>query len=263
MHTSDFSKAPPQGRAQAMLVVDRVGAPAGWARGLRTRARRDAGRLWDHAYSVAGHRGLLIGFTDRAALIRFRATVTDARTRVYLAEPDGYSNGAWRAEGPTMSHIPRFTAVTREREHGTEPPEVAAGRRLGPGRQGARPRGPVRLARSPIEGGALFLGATRYRGPRSLLVLSRTWYPMVAKMRRMPGYVWHAVYVSGPWGLGTIAFFADRDALLVFARTPEHRYLMQWIVQGTTWATAGFIRLLGADPVTDGRGAGADPQGRA
>jgi hypothetical protein len=251
MRSTDFSKAPPQGRAQAMLVVDSETADAGWARVLLRTARRDPARLWDHGYRVAGHRGMLIGFTNRDSMLAFAATVTDARTRGYRAESSGYSNGVWRAEGPTMTHIPTFTPVTRERERGVTPPEVAGGRALGPGRQGRRPRGHVNPPRSPIEGGSLFLGATRYRGPRSLLVLARTWYPMLAKMRRMKGYVWHAVYGSGPWALGTIAFFDDRDALLAFARMPEHRYLMQWIVEGTSWATAGFIRLLVAEDSAD------------
>jgi hypothetical protein len=82
---------------------------------------------------------------------------------------------------------------------------------------------------------------------------------MVAKMRRMHGYVWHAVYWSGPWALGTIAFFEDRDAMLAFARMPEHRYLMRWIVEGTTWATAGFIRLLVAEDSPDAETAWTHP----
>lgn len=253
MRSTDFSKAPPQGRAQAMLVLEGAAAELRAARA----AARSAGRLWDHAYRVAGRHGLLIGFADRDAL---EALDTGGlRRRVFRAEPSGYSNGVWRAEGPTMTHIPRFTPVTREREKGTTPPEVAGGRELGPGRQGSKPRGPVQPPRSPIEGGSLFLGATRYRGLRSLLVLSRTWYPMVAKMRRMRGYVWHAVYGSGPWALGTIAFFEDRDALLAFARMPEHRYLMRWIVEGTTWATAGFIRLLVAEDSPDAETAWTHP----
>jgi hypothetical protein len=215
MRSTDFSKAPPQGRAQSMLVVE---GGAAELRALRASAR-DQGRLWDHAYSVAGHRGLLIGFADRDALAAL--PIGALHSRIYRAEPSGYSNGVWRAEGPTMTHIPRFTPVTREREKGTTPPEVSGGRQLGPGRQGSKPRGAVKPPRSPIEGGSLFLGATRYRGLSSLLVLSRTWYPMVAKMRRMHGYVWHAVYWSGPWALGTIAFFEDRDAMLASPGCPS------------------------------------------
>lgn len=89
----------------------------------------------------------------------------------------------------------------------------------------------------------MFIGATRYRGLHSWIVLSREWYPMVAKMRRMRGYVWHTVYWEAPFTLGTLAFFATRDDLLVFARLPEHRRLMQWITRGTAHGTGGYIRL--------------------
>ena len=259
MRSTDFSNAPPQGRARAMLVVDSEGTDAASTRAMLRAARRDPARLWDHRYRVAGHRGALIGFESRESMLAFAATLTHARARAYWAEPSGYSNGIWRAEGPTMSHIPTFTPLTRERQRDVAPPEVTAGRALGPGRQGRRPRGPVNPPRSPVEGGSLFIGATRYRGPRSLLMLARTWYPMIAKMRRMKGYVWHVVYGSGPWALGTIAFFEDRDALLAFARMPEHRYLMQWIVEGTSWATAGFIRLLVAEDSPDADAAGEHP----
>lgn len=101
----------------------------------------------------------------------------------------------------------------------------------------------------------MFIGATRYRGLRSWLVLSREWFPMVAKMRRMHGYLWHAVYWEAPFTLGTLAFFETRDDLLVFARLPEHRRLMQWITRGTRNGTGGYIRLhVAAEPggATDG-----------
>ena len=99
------------------------------------------------------------------------------------------------------------------------------------------------------DAGALFVGATRYRGPGSLLTLSRTWYPMIAKMKRMPGYRWHTVYWEFPFTLGTVAYFRSRDDLLAFARMPEHRRIMQWITDGTRNGTGGYIRLFVADVV--------------
>jgi len=97
------------------------------------------------------------------------------------------------------------------------------------------------------DAGALFVGATRYRGPGSLLTLSRTWYPMIAKMKRMPGYRWHTVYWEFPFTLGTVAYFRSRDDLLAFARMPEHRRIMQWITDGTKNGRGGYIRLFLAD----------------
>ncbi len=96
---------------------------------------------------------------------------------------------------------------------------------------------------------AMFVGATRYTGPRSMLRTIRTWGPMIRQMKRMSGYRWHTVYYKFPFTLGTIAFFADRDALLKFARSKHHRDLMCWLVDdGARNATAGFIRLYNAEP---------------
>jgi hypothetical protein len=77
--------------------------------------------------------GTIAFFSDRDALLTFARSrhhrhlmcwVTDHGTRnatggyirLYAAEPDGYSNGVWRAEGPTMAHIPTFTPLAREAE---------------------------------------------------------------------------------------------------------------------------------------------------
>ncbi|WP_326558494.1 DUF4188 domain-containing protein [Micromonospora sp. NBC_01796] len=96
---------------------------------------------------------------------------------------------------------------------------------------------------------AMFVGATRYRGPRSIVTLTRTWFKMVRQMRRMDGYRWHTVYYRFPFTLGTVAFFSDRDALLKFARSRHHRELMCWVTDhGTTNATGGYIRLYTAEP---------------
>ena len=95
---------------------------------------------------------------------------------------------------------------------------------------------------------AMFVGATRYRGPHSIFILTFTWFRMVRQMRRLPGYCWHTVYWQWPFTLGTIAFFRDRDALLKFARTKHHRDLMCWITDnGTRNASGGYIRLYNAE----------------
>ncbi len=96
---------------------------------------------------------------------------------------------------------------------------------------------------------AMFIGATRYTGLRPMLHTIRTWSPMIRRMKRMPGYRWHTVYYQFPFTLGTIAFFADRDAMLKFARSKHHRDLMCWLTDSgdERQATAGFIRLYAAD----------------
>ncbi|GAA1676965.1 hypothetical protein GCM10009765_27840 [Fodinicola feengrottensis] len=93
---------------------------------------------------------------------------------------------------------------------------------------------------------AMFIGATRYRGPGSIVSLSRTWFQLVRDMKRMRGYVWHHVYWEFPFTLGTIAFFEDREALLRFARSKHHRALMPWISDGKKNALGGWIRLYSA-----------------
>ncbi|RJO70938.1 DUF4188 domain-containing protein [Nocardia panacis] len=106
------------------------------------------------------------------------------------------------------------------------------------------------FSKTPPQGQAtaMFVGATRYRGLRSILVLTLTWLRMVRDMRRMRGYCWHKVYYEFPLTLGTIAFFTDRDALLAFARSRHHRKLMIWVTEGARHATGGYIRLYCADP---------------
>jgi len=98
---------------------------------------------------------------------------------------------------------------------------------------------------------AMFVGATRYAGPLSIVRLTRNWFRMVRQMKRMAGYRWHTVYYRFPFTLGTIAFFSDRDALLKFARSKHHRDLMCWVTDGTRNSTGGFIRLYHAEPDGD------------
>lgn len=106
------------------------------------------------------------------------------------------------------------------------------------------------FSKAPPQGQAtaMFVGATRYRGPLSILALAPAYARMVRDMKRMRGYRWHKVYWKFPFTLGTIAFFDDRDALLLFARSRHHRELMRWVTDGTKHATGGFIRLYGAEP---------------
>ncbi len=106
------------------------------------------------------------------------------------------------------------------------------------------------FSRAPAQAraDAMFIGATRYRSPLAILRLLPRWRRMLHDLRRMPGYRWHTVYWQFPFTLGTIAFFADRDAMLRFARSRHHRRLMTWVTDGDRHATAGWIRLFAAEP---------------
>ncbi|MFC8191228.1 hypothetical protein ACFUMH_06130 [Cellulomonas sp. NPDC057328] len=250
MRTRDFSRAPRQARAEALVVVEGAAGTSG--RWLRRLARRAEGHVWSagvRARDADGRavrgRVVCLATPQDAEDLAHRAARGGARTRLFLAEPDGYSNGVWRAEGDVMAHVERFTPLTSEVVHGRTPPLVAPAppRRRGADAPPAAPAAPARAGGRPVDAGAMFLGATRYRGPHSWAVLGREWYPMVAAMRRMKGYVWHRVYWEPPFTLGTLAFFADRDALLLFARLPAHRRLMEWITRDRRHGTGGYIRV--------------------
>lgn len=248
MRTRDFSRAPRPARAEALAVVE-AGQGVG-VRHLRSAAAGSAGHVWTAGFRTRGARGVLGFFaTPDQAAGYVAALPAGVRSTIFTAEAEGYSNGVWRAEGDVMAHVERFTPLAREVDGGITPPRVAGQVRSHRGRLG----GPATAAPgSPVDAGAMFVGATRYRGPHSWAVLARDWYPMVAAMRRMRGYVWHRTYWQAPFTLGTLAFFRTRDDLLVFARLPAHRHLMQWITRDRRHGTGGFIRLLGADVAPDG-----------
>lgn len=107
--------------------------------------------------------------------------------------------------------------------------------------------------RASTDAGAVFVGATRYTGPLAWVRLAPRWFAMLRTMRRMPGSVAYGVYYEPPFTLGTMGFFTTRDEMLAFARTGDHRALMQWVVGGDepgarTNATGGYIRLYERDP---------------
>lgn len=103
------------------------------------------------------------------------------------------------------------------------------------------------FSRAQAQAGVMFLGATRCRGPLALARLLPGWLAMVRDLKRIRGYCWHHVYWQPPFTLGTIAFFTDREAMLRFARTRQHRALVSWVTDGRRNATAGFIRLYTAE----------------
>ena len=233
MFTTDFSKAPIQGRAEALVIVE-------------GRSADREGVIWRQRFSdrrVAGEL-LLFGSVERAREV---AAGHDGRTKLLLAESRGYSNGIWRAdpEPPPgeMAHNPHFASVSKERAEGRTPPRVDE-----PTRKPKKLTTPVPPPSHTIfDTASMFVGATRYTSPLAWAVTGRIWGQMTGKMRRMPDYCWHGIYWEAPWTLGTLANFSTRDALLRFARMPEHRHLMQWIVKDTKNANAGFIRLFASE----------------
>jgi len=274
MRSTDFSLAPPQGRAGAMIVVERRLERAPDAR--RARSARAAlaahladspGFLWQKSYRRSpGILGVASYFGDRDQLDHALVTLPaylepwlrldgeHPTGRILEAEPHGYTNGVWRAEDGRMGHIERFTPTSVEAGRGTEPPRVDAASTDRP--KGRRPKTPTKQAgpdsttRPIADAHAMFVGATKYTGPSALIALSRIYYPMIARMVTMRGYVWFTTYYEFPFTLGTLAFFEHRDDLLAFARMPGHRHLMQWITKDTRNGTAGYIRLHTAPETT-------------
>ena len=262
MRSTDFSLAPIQGQASAMLVAERRCDGAADARRARQAQRAVAthlagspGFLWQKSYRRAPLTlGIVAYFGERDQLDRAVASLPselaswitlDEQTptgRILEAEAAGYTNGRWRAEDGAMAHIEHFSPTSVETARGTEPPRVAATSPSRPTKQ----RGRTRTDRpwQPIsDSHAMFLGATKYTGPLALIALSRIYYPMIRRMVTMRGYVWFTTYYEFPFTLGTLAFFERKDDLLAFARMPGHRHLMQWITKDTRNGTAGFIRL--------------------
>jgi hypothetical protein len=275
MRSTDFSLAPPQGRAGAMIVVERRFARAMDAQRARG-ARRDLaahladspGFLWQKSYARSPRTlGVAAYFGERHQLDRaLAAAPADLRPwlqldgerptgRILEAEASGYTNGVWRAEDGEMGHIDRFTPTSVEAGRGAEPPRVAAASTDRPARSATKPRPqkrdpartpkrtPKRETRPIADAHAMFVGATKYTGPSALIALSRIYYPMIARMVTLRGYVWFTTYYEFPFTLGTLAFFERRDDLLAFARLPAHRRLMQWITKDTRNGTGGYIRL--------------------
>jgi len=105
------------------------------------------------------------------------------------------------------------------------------------------------FSRAPLMGqaGAQFVGGTKFTGLRAFVGLARRWFPLVRRMKRSPGYRGHKIWYTFPFTIGTIAFFATRDDLLAFARTPEHAEIMRWVMRPGN-AHGGFIRLYEALP---------------
>lgn len=103
---------------------------------------------------------------------------------------------------------------------------------------------------------SLFLGCNRYRSPWAMLGQVRRWPKLARALKRAPGYLWHRSYYEFPDRIGLVVAFATRDDLMRFARTPEHREIMDWLVGAEPGPTeggrnapalGGFIRILAAE----------------
>lgn len=92
---------------------------------------------------------------------------------------------------------------------------------------------------------AMFVGGTCFSGPLAVVQLLRRWSPLVRRMKHSPGYRGHYVWYRFPFTFGTTAFFADLEALLLFARSREHAAIMRWVMEPGN-ARGGFIRLYEA-----------------
>jgi hypothetical protein len=92
-----------------------------------------------------------------------------------------------------------------------------------------------------------FVGATWFRNPIALFQLTQRWSALRKRMQAAPGYRGHRIWYRFPFTIGTIAFFADKEALLSFARTPEHAAIMKWVMSPGK-AHGGFIRFYEVEP---------------
>ncbi len=119
MRTRDFSAAPPLARAKVMITVEpRDGrSTPRWRRRAVEAVQGDG--LVRREWLRAGVRrvGVIAWYADQAAAqaaIRRVQVGPGGLVQVHDAEPDGYSNGVWRAEDGVMAHIERFSPIGAE-----------------------------------------------------------------------------------------------------------------------------------------------------
>jgi hypothetical protein len=105
------------------------------------------------------------------------------------------------------------------------------------------------FSRAPAaaQAGAAFFGGTRFSGPLALVRLAWHWRRIVRAMRRSPGYLDHVVWFRWPSTFGNLSLWRSQDELFAFARSPEHRDAVAWLVTPGT-ADAAFIRFLSSGP---------------
>jgi hypothetical protein len=97
------------------------------------------------------------------------------------------------------------------------------------------------------QANAEFVGGTNFTSLISLMELCTKWQALKKRLVKAPGYKGHRVWYRFPFVIGTIAFFADKDSLMAFARTPEHAEIMKWVMNPGK-ARGGFIRVYEALP---------------
>ena len=138
MRTQDFSQAPDIAQAGVMFVGGtRYTSPAAWLRHAgryrtmiaemkRMRGYRGHRTYWQPPFTL----GTIAWFDTMDDLMLFARTgthrelmawVTDGTRnatggwiRIYTADPHGYTNGVWRAEGNVMQNIETFTPIGKE-----------------------------------------------------------------------------------------------------------------------------------------------------
>lgn len=140
MRSNDFSKAPPQARAEAFFLgSNRYRNPLAMAGQLRRWPRvakslkQAPGYLWHRSYFEFPDRiGLMVAFTTYDDLIRYARTPEHVEImkwligsgdsspakggfiRILTAEEWGYTNGEYRAEDGRLGMIDRFTKLDSE-----------------------------------------------------------------------------------------------------------------------------------------------------
>ena len=140
MRSNDFSKAPPQARAEVVFLganryrnpVVMIGQLRRWPK-LAKALRRAPGYLWHRSYYEFPDRiGLIVAFTTRDDLMKYARTPEHVEImkwlvgngenspakggfiRILTAEEWGYTNGEFRAEGSRLGMIDSFTKLSSE-----------------------------------------------------------------------------------------------------------------------------------------------------
>ena len=97
------------------------------------------------------------------------------------------------------------------------------------------------------QGEAMFFGGTRYAGVRAMVRLFFVWRRVRRGMVSSPGYKGHFVWYQFPFTLGNVSLWERGDDMMAFARSPEHRDAIAWLLRPGV-ADGAFIRFLQAQP---------------
>ena len=97
------------------------------------------------------------------------------------------------------------------------------------------------------RGSYLFFGGTKYSGFGAIIQLIFVWTRVIRRMKASPGYLGHFIWYGFPFTFGNFSLWDSKQNMMAFARSPEHRAAIRWLVQPRIGRGA-FIRFFQGEP---------------